>query len=109
MQALYSTDPVTIRGTSWRYAIRADDGRGEYQWQRHQSEAWLPLAVYPHRVLGLITLAQLDRAIYEPQRDRIAAARAACGSMSRAFSLAPQAQTGLQAPLFKIIADDAKA
>ena len=96
--ALYSTEPVRIRGTEWRFAIDPQTGRGAYQWRRH-NVTWQPMECYPNRVLGLVTLAELDRAIYQPQRDRIQAARQACTQMRQAFELTTQqmaAQLGLR-------------
>lgn len=95
MTALYSTNTRTIRGTPWRFAIRADNGRGEFQWQ--DGNAWRGLATYPHRKLGLITLAELHRLIYEPQAGNIRAARRSAEAMPAGFELrAPHIEVQLK-------------
>lgn len=98
--ALYSTEPARIRDTQWRFAIDPHTGRGEYQWRRHQDQ-WQPLACYPHRVLGLVTLSELDRAIYQPQRDSIQAAREACTRMRQEFELTTQQMHARQLELLQ--------
>ena len=65
--ALYSTPTATIRAIEWRFSIDPFTGRGGYQW-RTLTGTWAPLETYPHRKYGLVTLAELDRAIYQPHR-----------------------------------------
>lgn len=94
MTALYSTEPVLILGTRWRYAIN-DKGRGAFQYLAERwSTAWLDFDLYNHKRQGLITLAELHAALYEPNRAAIEAARKAINT-APAFQLRP-APTGMQ-------------
>ena len=97
--ALYSTPTATIRAIEWRFSIDPFTGRGGYQW-RTLTGTWAPLETYPHRKYGLVTLAELDRAIYQPHRDTIAAAREACVRMRQSFHLTTQQMAARQTPLF---------
>ncbi len=98
MHPLYSTDTLLIRDVQWRFAISAETGRGEFQWRKHQSE-WQGLDCYPHRALGLVTLNQLDRALYQPNRQEIATAREAVTRSHQAFQLTTQQMAARQAAL----------
>lgn len=86
---LYSTEAIRIRDVEWRFAIDAQTGRGGYEWRKHQPQ-WQSLHCYPHRTLGLVTLNQLDRALYQPNRNEIATARTACVRVAQAFQLTTQ-------------------
>ena len=97
--ALYSTPTATIRAIEWRFSIDPFTGRGGYQW-RTLTGSWAPLETYPHRRYGLVTLAELDRAIYQPHRDTIAAARLACQQMRDQFGLTMTINPPQQAALF---------
>lgn len=86
MTALYSTEPVLILGTRWRYAINSK-GRGAFQYLAEcRSTAWLDFDTYSHKRQGLITLAELHAALYEPNRAAIEAARRAINT-TPAFTL----------------------
>lgn len=88
MTALYSTDPVLILGTRWRYAINSK-GRGAFQYLAEcWSTAWLDFDTYSHKRQGLITLAELHAALYEPNRAAIETARKAINA-TPAFQLRP--------------------
>ena len=97
--ALYSTPTATIRTVEWRFAIDPHTGRGAYQW-RTLTGAWAPLETYPHRRYGLVTLAELDRLIYQPMSGIIGAAREACIKMRNEFGLTTQQLAANQMPLF---------
>lgn len=75
MTALYSTEPVNIVGTAWRYAIDERTGRGAFQYFDCDCSTWFPFDVYQHKRHGLVTLAELHRALYEPNRRKIEEAR----------------------------------
>lgn len=94
---LYSTDPLNLRGTLWRFAIDAGTGRGEFQYQ--DAGRWLPLSLYNHRAHGLVTLNELDRALYQPSRNEIQTAREACVRVAQAFQLTTQQMVARQASL----------
>lgn len=97
--ALYSTPPVLIRCIQWRFAIDPFTGRGSYQWRKH-CDQWLSLEAYPHRMHGMVTLAELDRIIYQPMSGIIGAAREACIAMRNDFGLTTQQLAANQMPLF---------
>ena len=88
--SLYSTPTATVRGIQWRFAIREQDARGEYQFL-DQWDRWIPFCLYEHRRQGLVTLNELDRALYQPHRASIAQARASIDRMGRDFTLQAQA------------------
>lgn len=88
--SLYSTPTATIRGTQWRFSIRQQDARGEYQFL-DTCGRWIPFCLYEHRKHGLVTLNDLDHVLYQPHRASIAQARAMIDRMGRDFALQAQA------------------
>ena len=86
MTALFSTEPVLILGTRWRYAIAARTGRGSFQWLC--GGKWLDKALYSAPVHGLASFHELHAAVFEPNREAITKARKAINARP-AYQLTP--------------------
>lgn len=85
MTALYSTEPVTILGVRWRYAFDRF-GHGEYEYFSEHAKCWYLRCLYNHQKFGLVTIAELNRALYQPNRSAINAARDAIKGAPRNMS-----------------------
>jgi len=95
--SLYATAPATVGTHAWRFTIDSATGRGGYEFCR--DGFWLPFHRYEPRKHGLVTLNELDQALYHPNRASIAQARAAVDRMGRDYTLRQQHNPGAQASL----------